>query len=175
MAPSPEILIIAGPNGAGKTTFAREFLPNEAKCLIFVNADLIASGLSPFDPSVSAVRAGRLMLQEIHRLVSRGESFSFETTLSGLNYTRHIPRWQELGYFVRLYFLSLSSVDIAITRVSERVRKGGHNIPADVIERRFKSGQKNFNSSYKGLVNEWILFENNGSVPAILERGGKHG
>ncbi len=115
------------------------------------------------------------MLQEIHRLVSRGESFSFETTLSGLNYTRHIPRWQELGYFVRLYFLSLSSVDIAITRVSERVRKGGHNIPADVIERRFKSGQKNFNSSYKGLVNEWILFENNGSVPAILERGGKHG
>jgi predicted ABC-type ATPase len=175
MAPSPEILIIAGPNGAGKTTFAEEFLPNEAKCQTFINADLIAAGLSPFDPSLSAIRAGRLMLQEIHRLTSCRESFSFETTLSGLNYARHIPVWQDLGYFVRLYFLGLSSVDIAITRVAERVRNGGHNIPSGVIRRRFKSGQFNFEAVYQKLVDEWILFENNGKVPVILKRGQRHG
>jgi len=174
MREKPEILVIAGPNGAGKTTFAREFLPNEAKCLTFVNADLIATGLSPFDPSQSAIRAGRLMLEEIHRLVSKRQSFAFETTLSGLNYTRHIPKWQDLGYFVRLYFLSLRDAEAASTRVAERVKKGGHDIPPHVIRRRFISGRKNFDQIYKNLVNDWILFDNNGPLPVILQRGGQH-
>src|SRR5947209_16674317 len=105
------ILIIAGPNGAGKSTFAREFLPNEAECPVFVNADLIAAGLSPFDPGKAAIRAGRLMWEEIQRHAAAGISFAFETTLSGLTYARWIARWQGAGYRVKLIFLSLPSVD----------------------------------------------------------------
>ncbi len=97
--------IIAGPNGAGKTTFAHEFLPKEAGCLLFVNADLIAAGLSPFAPGAADIRAGRLMLQEIASHVRRGEDFAFETTLSGRRYAREIPRWQRLGYRVKMIFL----------------------------------------------------------------------
>lgn len=135
-----KIIIIAGPNGAGKTTFAREFLPKEAGCLLFVNADLIAAGLSPFDPGVAEIRAGRLMLEEIRSHVQKGESFAFETTLSGRQFARMIPKWQEIGYRVKLVFLRLESVDIAIKRVRVRVRQGGHNIPKDVIYRRFEAG-----------------------------------
>lgn len=100
----PRVIIIAGPNGAGKTTFAREFLPQEAECPIFVNADLIAAGLSPFDPERAAIQAGRLTLQAIAQHVARGESFAFETTLSGRAYARQIPQWQALGYRVELFF-----------------------------------------------------------------------
>src|SRR4029453_18788913 len=101
------IIIVAGPNGAGKTTFAREYLLKEANCPDFVNGDLIAAGLSPFDPDRAAIRAGRIMLAEIHRRTRKGESFAFETTLSGLGYARLIPRWRRDGYLVRLIFLSL--------------------------------------------------------------------
>src|ERR1041384_2136895 len=100
------IVIIAGPNGAGKTTFAQEFLLGEAECPDFINADLIARGLSPFAPEKAALQAGKIMLGEIARKVARNESFAFETTLSGLNYARHIPRWRQAGYFVKLVFLS---------------------------------------------------------------------
>jgi len=103
------IIILAGPNGAGKTTFAREFLPDEAECPSFVNADLIAAGLSPFNPEVVAMRAGRLMLELIDGHVARGDSFAFETTLAGKSYARHIPRWQAAGYHVTLLFLALPS------------------------------------------------------------------
>src|SRR5438876_7097544 len=109
MTGKEKTVIIAGPNGAGKTTFAREFLPNEADCPIFVNADLIAAALAPFSPEAAAFRAGRLMLEEIDNHVRRGESFAFETTLSGLMYARLIPKWRQLGYRVRLIFLSLSN------------------------------------------------------------------
>ncbi len=104
-----KIIIIAGPNGAGKTTFAREFLPNEADCPQFVNADLIAAGLSPFAPDVAAVKAARIMLESITELEQRGASFAFETTLSGLIYRRRIGRWRKAGYHVMLFFLSLPS------------------------------------------------------------------
>ena len=125
----PKIIIIAGPNGAGKTTFAREFLPQEAGCPVFVNADLIAAGLSPFAPERAAIQAGRLMLEAIAQHVARRESFAFETTLSGKAYARQIPRWRQLGYCVELFFLSLPLVDMAVQRVAERVRQGGHDIP----------------------------------------------
>ncbi|MGH9961879.1 MAG: zeta toxin family protein, partial [Pyrinomonadaceae bacterium] len=121
------IIIIAGPNGAGKTTFAREFLPNEGDCPVFVNADLIADGLSPFDPSVVAVRAGRLMLKEINRHGRSGVSFSFETTLAGRRYAQLIPRWQRSGYRVHLIFLQLRNEALAIERVAARVSQGGHS------------------------------------------------
>jgi len=110
------IIIIAGPNGAGKTTFAREYLTKEANCPDFINVDLIAAGLSPFDPDRAAIRAGRLMLSEIERRVKKGDSFAFETTLSGHVYARLIPRWRKAGYRVRLIFLSLPNADIAIGR-----------------------------------------------------------
>lgn len=167
-----KIIIIAGPNGAGKTTFAREFLPKEAGCLLFVNADLIAAGLSPFDPGIVEIRAGRLMLEEIRSHVRKGESFAFETTLSGRRFARMIPKWQEIGYRVKLVFLRLASVDIAIKRVQVRVRQGGHNIPKEVIRRRYEAGWDNFQKIYKNLVDAWIIFDNSGEKPLFVEAGG---
>ena len=118
------IIIIAGPNGAGKTTFAKEFLPNEADCLHFLNADLIAAGLSSFKPEVAAIQAGKLMLKAMDEHIRRQESFVFETTLSGKVYARKIPQWQEAGYHVSLLFLRLRDVGMAVDRVAERVKQG---------------------------------------------------
>ena len=171
MIPSKEILIIAGPNGAGKTTFATEFLLNEADCPTFVNADMIAAGLNPFAPERSAVQAGRLMLRMIDDYVSRGESFAFETTLSGRGYTRQIPGWQEQGYRVELYFLRLPTPDMAMVRVRNRVR--GHHVPDDVLRRRFDAGWRNFNEIYRDMVDEWALYDASGSSPVVIEEGGK--
>lgn len=139
-----KIIIIAGPNGAGKTTFARAFLPAEADLPRFINADQIAAGLSAFAPMSAAARAGRLMLEEIARCTQRGESFAFETTLSGSGYLRHIRHWRAAGYQVSLLFLSLPNADVAVARVAERVRQGGHDVPKAVIRRRFAAGLKNF-------------------------------
>lgn len=140
--PAPRIIIIAGPNGAGKTTFAREFLPVEAGCGAFINADLIAAGLSPFAPERAAIQAGRLMLATMAQHVRRGESFAFETTLAGLGYARQIPVWRQSGYVVKLFFLSLPSAEMAIERVAQRVRSGGHDIPSSTIRRRWHAGRR---------------------------------
>lgn len=169
-AHTKRIVIIAGPNGAGKTTFAREFLPNEAGCPIFVNADLIAAGLSPFAPELAAFKAGRLMLEEIAAYVRRGESFAFETTLSGLSYAQMIPVWRSSGYIVELAFLSLPDVEMAIERVAMRVRQGGHNIPEDVIRRRYAHGIANF-ERYKMLVDSWQLYDNSCTPAVLIEEG----
>ena len=171
MTPSKNILIIAGPNGAGKTTFATEFLPNEGDCPTFVNADMIAAGLNPFQPERSAVAAGRIMLRMIDEYVQRGESFAFETTLSGRGYARLIPSWQAQGYSVRLYFLRLPSADMAVARVRNRVIEGGHNIPEDVIRRRFDAGWRNFRQIYRDMVDEWALYDASGSFPRVIEEG----
>jgi len=168
-----KIVIIAGPNGAGKTTFAKEYLPNEAGCPDFINADLIAAGLSPFRPEVAAVHAGRLMLQEIKSRVKQRKSFAFETTLSGRSYAQKIPQWQALGYHVKLIFLNLPSADMAIARVAARVAQGGHNVPEAVIRRRFSAGLSNFDKIYKKTVDAWILYDNSGSVPVLLDWGEK--
>ncbi len=168
MTPDQTILIIAGPNGAGKTTFAREFLLNEANCPTFVNADLIAAGLNPLQPEQEAMAAGRMMLNMIDDYVSRGRSFAFETTLSGRGYARMIPRWQEQGYRVSLIFLTLPSAEVAIERVQQRVADGGHNIPENVIRRRFDAGRRNFDTIYRELVDEWALWDSSGDVPTLL-------
>ena len=149
MTRSRRILIIAGPNGAGKTTFALEFLPNEANCPVFVNADLIAAGLSPFRPDLAAVRAGRLMLQQIDEHVRRGDSFAFETTLSGRGHARRIPRWRTMGYRVKLLFLRLPTPETAIARVAHRVSGGGHDVPNPLIILRFSKGWRNFENVYR--------------------------
>jgi predicted ABC-type ATPase len=166
-----KILIIAGPNGAGKTTFARSFLPEEAQCPRFINADLIAAGLSPFAPEAVAIKAGRLMLKEIATCVQCGESFAFETTLSGLSYLRHITQWRKLGYHISLYFLALPNVETAIARVAERVQQGGHNIPEPVIRRRFAVGLRNFDQHYKTRVNVWAKYDSASAKPVLLEWG----
>ena len=168
---SKRIIIIAGPNGAGKTTFANAFLPGEAQCRRFINADLIAAGLSPFAPDAQAIKAGRLMLEEMAACVARDESFAFETTLAGVAYLRHIEDWRGRGYHVRLLYLGLASVDTAIARVTERVRQGGHNIPEEVIRRRFASGRRNFDRYYRAAVDAWVLYDNTGDNPVVLEEG----
>lgn len=165
------IVIIAGPNGAGKTTFAQEFLPREADCPDFINVDLIAAGLSPFDPERVALRAGRLMLVEIARRVRAGESFAFETTLSGRNYARLIRRWRTMGYHTKVIFLSLPSADLAVARVAGRVAQGGHPVAEDVIRRRFDAGLRNFDAIYRDLVNGWILYDNSAPEPLLLASG----
>lgn len=165
------VIIIAGPNGAGKTTFARTFLPAEAALTTFVNADLIAAGISPFKPEAAAIRAGRLMLEEIDRLAAAGESFAFETTLSGHTYLRRIERWREAGYVVELMFLSLGSAEEAIARVAMRVRQGGHDVAPEVIRRRFAVGLRNFLDVYRDRVDVWQLFDSSGAVPRLLEEG----
>lgn len=164
-----KVIIIAGPNGAGKTTFAREFLPNEAGCPVFVNADLIAAGLSPFAPGIAAVQAGRLMLRELARHFAARESFAFETTLSGRGYLRHIRAWQVAGYRVELIFLRLNSAEEAIARVAQRVRQGGHDVPEAVIRRRFDAGYTNFNLHYAPAADAWALYDTSGDLPRLLD------
>jgi predicted ABC-type ATPase len=138
------VMMIAGPNGAGKTTFARDFLPREGDFQNFINADLIAEGISPLNPELAAIRAGELMLKEIQRCVEQSETFAFETTLSGRSYARQIPKWQEAGYRVELIFLRLRSVRLAISRVKSRVARGGHHVPASVVRRRYSSRTAQF-------------------------------
>ena len=170
MAPSSDlkVIIIAGPNGAGKTTFAREFLPNEAACPTFVNADLIAAGLAPFAPESAALQAGRLMLSELERHVLKRSSFAFETTLSGRAYANAIRRWQTAGYNVELIFLKLHDAEEAIARVAQRVLQGGHHIPDDVVRRRFAQGLKNLVQIYQPLVNAWAVYDNSGEAPLLI-------
>lgn len=168
-----KILIIAGPNGAGKTSFATEFLPNEADCPSFVNADSIAAGLSPFRPSSVEYRASRLMIETIYGYAARGESFAFETTLSGRGYIRWIPLWRERGYHVKLFFLQLPTPEMAVTRVRQRVSEGGHDVPEAVVRRRFHAGWSNFELIYRDLVDEWVLYDNSGSSPVLLAKGRK--
>jgi predicted ABC-type ATPase len=170
MSDNKKIIIIAGPNGAGKTTFAKNFLPKEAHTFNFINADLIAAGLSPFDPDSASFKAARLMLKELDECTNQGASFAFETTLSGRHYLQRIKNWKNLGYTVKLWFISLSSPELAISRVAERVVQGGHNIPEDVIRRRFTTGLENL-PSYQKAVNSWILMNGDTTPPEPVDFG----
>jgi predicted ABC-type ATPase len=161
----PKVVIIAGPNGAGKTTFARNFLPNEAATVQFVNADLIAAGISPFDPASAAFAAGRVMLRRLSELVHERKDFALETTLSGNWLRDQILEWRTYGYEIELYYLRLSSVEISLERIRTRVLRGGHNIPENVARRRFQRSRTLFETVYKGLVDEWFLYDNDGDEP----------
>ena len=136
-------------------------------------ATLIAAGLSPFRLNLAAVRAGRLMLQQIDEHVRRGDSFAFEPTLSGRGHARRISRWQAMGYRVGLLFLRLPTPEMAIARVAHRVAGGGHNVPKPMIVRRFSKGWYNFESMYRDLVDDWKLYDNSGSIPMLLAEGGR--
>ena len=163
-----KVIIIAGPIGAGKTTFARNFLPKEAQTYQFINADLIATGLSPFNPDLAAFKAGRIMLSEIEAVSLSGHNFAFETTLSGVHYLTQIKRWQNLGYIVKLWFIKLSTSELAIERVKSRVKQGGHDIPHATILRRFTSGLKNL-EKFKLIVDSWVIFDCDVHIPKLID------
>lgn len=165
----PKCIIIAGPNGAGKTTFAREFLPKDARVIHFVNADLIASGLSPLKPDLAARAAGRLFLQQLDRLASTGTDFAFETTLSGLAYVHPIESWKAAGYKIEIIYLRLLSVRLALQRISGRVRQGGHSVPTRDVARRFERSWKNFVEIYRPLAHRYVVYDNSGDAPKIVE------
>ena len=174
---SANVYIIAGPNGAGKTTFAREFLPNYAHCPNFVNADLIAARLSPKAPERVAIAAGRLMLEEIETFAEQRADFGFETTLAGRGHLNLIRDLKRKGYEVHLYYLWLPGVDLAISRVRERVFRGGHDIPETVVRRRFERSIGNFLRSYRKLAEKWVLFDNSEAefrTIATMDQGGLH-
>lgn len=169
MSETKRVIIIAGPNGAGKTTLARTLLAPLKDSIRFINADYIAAGLSPFDPELVAIRAGKIMLEEVQNCFHRGESFAIETTLAGKGYLKHIKRWREAGYHVSLIFLSLNDANISVERVAKRVSQGGHHIPTPVIQRRFKAGLANFHHHYKHIVDSWALYDNSENTPILLD------
>ncbi|MFP4106897.1 MAG: zeta toxin family protein [Phycisphaerae bacterium] len=170
-AQAPRAIIIAGPNGAGKTTFAREFLPAEGHCPTFINADLIAAGLSPFQPEAMAIEASRLMLERVRQMVAKREDFAVETTLAARAYLRMIQEWQSVGYQVELIFLQLPSPELAVERVRQRVAQGGHNIPEDVIRRRFDLGLDNLHHRYRTVVDAWQVFDASQWPPVLIDNG----
>ncbi|HEX7904519.1 MAG TPA: zeta toxin family protein [Chitinophagaceae bacterium] len=157
----PTMYIIAGPNGAGKTTAAFNLLPDVFDTVEFVNADEIARGVSPFNPEGAAFQAGRIMLARMEELIGKRTSFTFETTLSGLAYLKFIETAKSKGYFVILFFVYLSGFELAQQRVAVRVSKGGHNIPADIIKRRYFKGLNNF-FKYSNHVDSWYIYDNSG-------------
>ena len=166
------LFIIAGCNGAGKTTASFTILPEILNCKEFVNADEIARGLSPFQPEKVAFEAGRIMLRRIDELLERGETFAFETTLATKSYRTTVEEAKAKGYVVTLLFFWLDSVQLAIDRVAERVRHGGHNIETDVIRRKYERGLQNLFGIYLPVVSEAMIFDNSyGKVELIAERG----
>ncbi len=170
----PKIYIIAGPNGSGKTTFAKEFLPNYARCNNFVNADLIAAGLSPFSPVVAGMKAGRLLLAQIEALIKQKADFAFETTFTGKTYLSLIKEAQRKGYEIHVFFLWISDVRLAHERIRQRVKEGGHDVPAEDIRRRFKRSRRNFLDLYQLLCDFWIVYNNSGPAPVeIAQQAGR--
>jgi predicted ABC-type ATPase len=166
---SPRCIIIAGPNGAGKTTFAREFLPKDAGVVHFVNADLLAAGLSPLKPALATLKAGKIFLVELDRLAGSRQDFAFESTLSGLTYLSRLKRWKSAGYRIEIIFLRLASPQLALRRIAARVKQGGHDIPRKDVMRRFDRGWSNFETAYKSLADAWAVYDNSGDRPRLLE------
>ncbi len=156
----PQVIIIAGPDGAGKTTTAPVLLDKALRIDHFVNADTIAAGLSAFAPEKAAIQAGKAMLERIHHLANNNENFAFETTLASRTFAPWIAKLRENGYFFHLTFLLLESPDLAVSRVAERVKMGGHNVPEETIRRRYTSGLKNFFNLYEPLADSWQMYDN---------------
>ncbi|OGX37271.1 MAG: hypothetical protein A3C53_05170 [Omnitrophica WOR_2 bacterium RIFCSPHIGHO2_02_FULL_68_15] len=162
--------IVAGPNGSGKTTFATRFLPEDVRCIHFVNADLIAQGLSPFSPRIAAMRAGRLVLEQIAGYAKQGADFAFETTLAGKSYVRVFKTLRGAGYQLHLFFLWIPTPELASARIRDRVKDGGHDVPPADVRRRFRRGIKNLFGLYRSLVDSWTLFGNAGRDPLWIAK-----
>lgn len=164
----PTCWIIAGPNGAGKTTFALEYLPQVAQCSRFVNADMIAAGLSPLAPERELLAASRLFLREVERCIHLREDFAFETTLAGRSYLKLVRRLRAEGWRVELIYLALPSMEMSKLRVAERVLHGGHNIPTVDIERRFARSLQNLLAVFSPEVHVCRCFMNSAAVPELV-------
>ncbi len=164
----PCVYVIAGPNGAGKTTFASKFLPDFVQCREFLNADLIAQGLSPFAPELQNVEAGKLLLRRMDELASRDEDFSFETTRAGRGHARRLEALKLSGYQVHIFFLWLPDEEFAVSRVANRVRQGGHKIAEKDIRRRYHAGLKNFFDLYAPLANFWRMYDASIAAPQLV-------
>jgi predicted ABC-type ATPase len=158
--PDPLVIAIAGPNGAGKTTLAPFLIRDEYGLMEYVNADSIAHGLAAFSPESVAFEAGRIMLKRIRALAEQNLNFAFETTLASRSYARLIKGLQGVGYEFHLIYVWLSSADLAVQRVRERVRRGGHDVPEEVIRRRYVKGARNFFTVYSGLADTWGIYDN---------------
>lgn len=171
----PTIYVIAGPNGVGKTTFADTYLPDVIRELEFVNADLIAKGLSPYAPDSVAMEAGRIALERIRQLIAERRSFTWETTMSGRSAAGWLAAAKKSGYTVKCYFLWVRDVATTIHRIQRRVIQGGHHIEPEVSQRRFYKTLQNFFQIYRPLFDSWRLFENDGLSPRLLavEKNGR--
>lgn len=168
----PVVVVIAGPNGAGKSTVAPALLQGRLEVDRFVNADVIAQGLSAFAPERAAIRAGRVMLAQMRDLAQARESFAFETTLSSRTFAPWLDGLRKQGYRVDLLFLWLPSPEFAEARVRSRVESGGHNIPREAIHRRYYSGIQNFFRLYRGLANTWRVYDSSETPQAIANGEG---
>lgn len=168
MKKRPSVYVIAGPNGAGKTTFAADFLPIYAHKAAFINADTIARGLSGFSPDAVALKAGRLLLEQIETYAAKRVNFAFETTLSGTTYLARLKKLQHAGYAIHIFFLWIPDVRLSLARVAKRVKMGGHTIPETVVRRRFHKGIVNFLKYYRPLADSWMLFDNSARSPYLI-------
>ncbi|MBI5143167.1 MAG: zeta toxin family protein [Nitrospirae bacterium] len=167
----PHIVVIAGPNGSGKSTTAPFLLNGALQVKEFVNADIIAQGLSAFNPEMTAFQAGRIMLERLHFLANRRADFAFETTLASKSFAPWIAGLLESGYEFHLVFFWLPNEEFAVNRVADRVRMGGHNVPNATIRRRYHAGIVNFFSIYKPLADTWMFYDNSTSSPHLVAYG----
>ena len=164
----PNCYIIAGCNGSGKSTFASEFLPKYMNCYDFINPDLIAAGLSPFNPEAAAIRAGRYVLDEIENRIHNKKDFTIETTLSGKTYLRVFKKLKERGFAIHIFYLWIPSIDLSLKRIAERVAMGGHNVPEKDARRRFVRSLPNFLKLYLELCDTARLFDNSAIPPKLV-------
>lgn len=171
---SPGVVVLGGPNGAGKSTAAPRLLRGSLRVHEFVNADTLAQGLSAFRPEETAVEAGRIMLTRLDYLESQRKSFAFESTLASQTLVRRLARLREHGYGVHIVYLWLPTVELALARVAERVRAGGHDVPTDAVRRRFERGRRNFFALYRPLADSWRLYDGSPIVGPTLVASGGH-
>jgi predicted ABC-type ATPase len=170
------VVVLAGPNGAGKTTSAPTLLAETLHLMTFVNADVIAQGLSGFNPESMAFEAGRIMLRRLQALADQRASFAFETTLAGRSYGRWLQSLEEASYKIHLVYLWLASADLAVARVAERVRSGGHHIPEDTIRQRYQRSIDNFFKLYRPLASFWEVYDNSApGSPRLIAQGDQKG
>ena len=175
VSPSPTAIVLAGINGAGKTTASRSLLANTLHVMTFVNADVIAQGLSGFDPQAAALRAGRIMLEQLEELKFQRANFAFETTLAGRTYARWLESLRESGYAVHLFYFWLDSAETAIARVATRVKKGGHHVPEATIRQRYDRSIRNLFELYIPVVNSWKVYDNSLTGSPVLVAEGVRG
>jgi predicted ABC-type ATPase len=171
-SPNPTVIVLAGINGAGKTTASRSLLANTLQVMTFVNADIIAQGLSGFDPGAAALRAGRIMLEQLEELAAQRANFAFETTLAGRTYAGWLNSLRQEGYQVHLFYFWLKTVELAISRVATRVKKGGHHVADATIRQRYERSVQNLFQLYIPVVNSWKVYDNSsGGSPLLIAEG----